>query len=74
MSLAEALALLASQARQQGHRDEEYVGDHWATGRCPQCLKEIAEGTRDPRYGGYTIAENQGYALRYAAAPKTETG
>lgn len=41
------------------HRDEEYENDHWATGRCPLCLVEIALKLRDPRAGGKTLAENK---------------
>jgi hypothetical protein len=41
------------------HRDEEYVGDHWATGRCQRCLAEIALGARDPAYGGLSLEENR---------------
>lgn len=41
------------------HQDEEYVGDHWATGRCQRCLAEISLGARDPHYGGMSPEENQ---------------
>jgi hypothetical protein len=41
------------------HQDEEYMGDHWATGRCQRCLAEIALGVRDPNYGGLSPEQNR---------------
>jgi hypothetical protein len=41
------------------HMDEEYHGDHWATGNCPRCNAEIALGARLPGAGGKTLAEHR---------------
>jgi hypothetical protein len=60
------------------HVDEQYSGDHWATGNCPRCNAEIALGIRDARVGGRTLEENRLFlreALSLGTWPgKEETG
>lgn len=41
------------------HVDEQYSGDHWATGECPRCIVEIFLGLRHPNAGGKTLEENE---------------
>lgn len=42
------------------HVDEEYMGDHWATGNCPMCRLERMLGLRSRRAGGISLSEHLG--------------
>lgn len=59
LATAKALRKLLSEIP---HCDEEYLGDHWATGRCPRCNAELRLGLRNPGLGGKTLEEHYYYA------------